>query len=115
MSVPDQQKDHPILRNWLAGTTCHKRHIMRSVLFENVTHIVLKHASHGDYCGRFSGVQTCQSYAALYLKSLLQEPPGTYNQSLRTGFGYLERWEGRISMARVLADCAAMGVHFPAA
>lgn len=108
-----EPQNHPILEKWLSDTTCNKYHIKRSVLFENETHIVLKHGSHAEYCGRFSGVQTCNAYAALYLKSDLQEGKGDRNSTLRGGlFGYLKRWEGRINKALVLEDCARMGVVF---
>lgn len=99
--------DHPILDIWLSGTTCSHPRIKRSVLFENDTHIVLKHSSHSEYMGRFSGVATCRAYAMLVEKTSFSN-----DRDVLYGFGGIKRWEGRINPKTVLADCAALGIVF---
>lgn len=109
------QSEHPLLKRWLVGTTCYRGYVRRSVLFENQTHIVFKHNSHASYVDRMRGSCTCQAYAALYRKSDLALDSRQYNRNLFLGGGDLARWEGRISSARILADCKAMGIVFGAA
>ena len=108
---PDEIK-HPILRNWLKGTTCHNYWIGRSVLFENSDYIVLKHNSHASYSGRFSDSGACRSYAALYRKADLELDAAGYNQALFSGYGYLKQWEGRIVKSKVRETCRDMGILF---
>ena len=104
--------NHPILKNWLRGTTCHNYWVGRSVLFENADYIVLKHNSHASYAGRFSDNGACKSYAALYRKSDLEMDATGYNRHLFEGRGHLKRWEGRISKIKVLEECREIGVVF---
>lgn len=104
--------EHPILKYWLAGTTCHRPHIHRSVIFENADFIVLKHNSHASYCDRFTGVLNCGAYAALYRKVDIAPDAKGYNQNLFTGYGELKRWVGRITKQCVKSDCETMGIHF---
>lgn len=106
------QSEHPILKRWLAGTTCFRNHVRRSVLFENQTHIVLKHNSHATYVDRMSGTRCCQAYAALYRKSDLAFDAKQSNRNLLLGYGALLHWTGRISRARILAECNEMGIDF---
>jgi hypothetical protein len=89
---------------WLQGTTCN-RIARKEILFENDTHAVYKHCGHSEYIGRWSGTVRCGTYAVLFDKRILG-PYGFRN-------GYMLRWEGRLSLARILADCAAAGVTFP--
>jgi hypothetical protein len=100
-----------ILKAWLQGTTCNRPACKRSILFENDTHIVLKHNAHAEYCGRGSGTQNCEAYASLYCKAAFDL---TYRHCRVTlyGDGALLRWMGRISKAKVLAECKTIGVTF---
>lgn len=104
--VPLEQRDHPILRGWLGGTTCGLYAVHRSILLENSAYIVLKHGSHQSWCGRFTGNLTCCSYAALYRKSDLE----TDRYALSTGQQWIKKWEGRISLKKVRADCTSIGL-----
>ncbi|MBP8275567.1 MAG: hypothetical protein KAX55_01565 [Propionivibrio sp.] len=106
--------NHPILKNWLKGTTCHNYWIGRSVIFENTDYIVLKHNSHTSYCGRFSGSRTCKSYVALYRKADLAMDATGYSRNLFIGVGSIKRWEGRISKGVVRDECRSMGILFEA-
>lgn len=103
---------HPYLDAWLRGTTCQKRHIKREVLFENDTHIVLKHHSHAEYCGRAYGTQTCGAYAKLYEKKAFEDQCRDF---LYAGMftACLKEWKGRINLKRVREDCKTLGVEFP--
>lgn len=112
MSVPEHQKDHPLLQQWLSGTECCRWHIGRSVLFENEHYIVLKHASHASYMGRFSGSATCESYAELYRKVDITPGSKQADYNLTTGRGELKVWWGRISRKRIADECRAMGIEF---
>lgn len=103
---------HPILKDWLRGTTCHNYWIGRSVLFENEHYIVLKHNSHVSYCGRFSPSSTCKAYAALYRKADLKPDAKGWNQDLFHGSGDIKRWEGRISKTKVRDECKDLGIVF---
>lgn len=104
---------HPILKNWLRGTTCHNYWIGRSVLFENDAFIVLKHNSHAAYAGRFSDNGACRAFAALYRKSDLILDATGLNRNLFYGYGHLLRWEGRLSKAKIVAACQEQGITFP--
>lgn len=97
---------HPLLFDWLRGTTCYRPHVYREVLFENEVYIVFKHGSHPEYINRFDGSKTCRAYAALYRKTDLK------GRTLYYGDNELRRWEGRVSKKTVLAECAQMGIVF---
>ena len=80
-------------------------------MFENETHIVLRHYSHAEYCGRWVGSKTCESYAKLHTKEEIAQ------QRLHNGHGgifmpWVKEWRGRINPKRVLADCKDLGVEF---
>jgi hypothetical protein len=101
---------HPILEQWLSGTTCHLYRIRRSVLFENDDYIVLKHNGHATYAGRFNPclTTTCESYAKLYRKINLVSNSDT----IKYGSNELSKWTGRIAKSKVLDDCKALGIIF---
>jgi hypothetical protein len=105
--------NHPLLEKWLSATTCDKVWVRRSVLFENDTHIVLKHNSHASYCGRFYDNTACRALAKLYLKStLLHTDASGGTPHLGQGSGELKRWDGRSSLREVFEECRQMGVSF---
>lgn len=106
---------HPILAKWLSGTTCYCCYCARSVLFENDTHIVLKHGSHPSYVDRMAGTQTCRAYAALYRKADLSPDGADGGRTLRTGCGEIKKWEGRIAKSRIIAECHALRIEFSTA
>ncbi len=106
--LPVDQQDHPILRDWLTRTTCSCYSVLRSVLFENDEHIVLKHCSHSSWTGRFSGHETCCSYGALYLKQNVKPS----SRALSVGDGAIKKWAERISLERIQADCKVIGIDF---
>jgi hypothetical protein len=95
---------------WLRGTTCAAKYRdPREVMFENDTHIVLKHRSHAEYTGRFSGTQTCESFAKLYEKKVLKDH---LNRTGGMFAPYIKEWKGRIYPQRVKAECKDLGVEF---
>lgn len=99
---------HPILTHWLSGSTCSNWRVKRSVLFENEHFIVLKHSSHSEYLGRWSGSVCCGSYAHLYLKSDFDKPRAW-------GYGNTKpviEWKGRLSIKKIRSDCAEQSIFF---
>lgn len=98
-----------ILKSWLVSYSCHKGSTKRSVLFENATHVVLKHNAHAEYCDRVVGSKNCPAYAALYAKETLINPN---SRAMLYGEGYERRWEGRISKKYILNSCKELGVFF---
>lgn len=105
---------HEIVNKWLVGTTCSRwsKKPIKSILFENNTHIILKHRAHSEYCGRATGTLNCESYAELYLKSDFEENGVPSSLTGFMGKRALIRWEGRLSKKKILSDCNHIGIIF---
>ena len=80
------------------------------MLFENDTHIVLKHNSHSTYVDRSIGTMNCGVYAKLYLK----ETFFTIWNIEQIGYGEIMKWEGRqnVKKDKILNDCKNIGIIF---
>ena len=90
---------------------------IKCILIENDDYIVLKRESHAEYANRMSGSSACQAYAVLYRKSDIQKCPEGLLKSISEGirrYGLLpiKQWQdcGRITVKRVIKDCAAKGI-----
>ncbi len=92
-------------QDWLYGTTCNPI-CKAQVLFENDSHIVMRHNGHSSYCGRMLGTKYCGTYASLYHKKTDQRGIGQ---------GALKTWKGRINKRYILQDCMALDVYFESA
>lgn len=100
-----------ILALWLTSTTCGRR--KREILFENDTHVVLRHSGHSEYIGGFTGTSYCPTYAELYEKRhLLLENGALDLGAIKYGNKEIRKWTGRLSKKQIIEDCAQMNVHF---
>lgn len=106
MSFDSSQCNHPILREWLHGSTCAIYRVNRSVLFENEDYIVLKHNAHSTYGDRMSGSGNCEAFAALYRKEDLKPD----SRNIMLGDGELKKWTGRINKRAVWLYCCSIGI-----
>lgn len=87
------------IERWPLGTTCANRCRAR-IVWENDTHIVLKHHAHNEWFSYKN--HCCGTYLALFEKAKLITHGPRYNNSLNNQ--ELKRWEGRWKDERVIHE-----------